>query len=122
MKIPATWLAPAVVLLFVGIILIGNGWELPSMQTQLGQTSGKTAEVGMIVDGLHCRGTSNFLIKKISSVPGIVSVSTYVQEHRAVLKYDPGIIDPQGIRTAIESPEQINGRMVAPFKVKEVLK
>ena len=123
MKIPATWLAPAVVLLFLGIILVGNGWELPSMQTQLGEATGNTATTEMIVDGLHCRGTSNFLIKKISTVPGIISVSTYVQEHKAVLKFDPKIINPQGIQAAIETPVQLgDGRIISPFTVQEILK
>jgi copper chaperone CopZ len=75
----------------------------------------------MIVEGLRCRGTSNFFIKKIEKLPGLLSVSTFVQEHRAEIHYDPSRIDVQKIRGVIEEPVRLqDGRLVKPFKVLEI--
>jgi copper chaperone CopZ len=121
MKLPVSALAPLVVALFFGIVLMGSSWELPSMQKKFGETEAKTASVSMIVDGLHCRGTSNFFMKVAEKIPGVISVSTYVQEHRAEIDYDPSATEPDKIAEAIQKPVTLaNGRTVAPFKVKEI--
>ena len=75
----------------------------------------------MIVDGLRCRGTSNFFLGKLSDVDGLISVNTYVQEHRAVIVFDPARISVEEIRGIIEAPVRLrNGRIVQPFTVREV--
>lgn len=121
MKINSSLLAPVVVVAFLGIILIGNKWELPSMQEQFSQSTGQIQTVNIIVQGLRCRGTSNFFMKVVGEAPGVVSVSTFVQEHRATIKYDPSQIDPEGIARFVEKPVRLkNGRTVSPFKVLEI--
>ena len=121
MKIPSFLLAPLVLVIFFGTILIGRTWELPTMGQTFADSSGEPKTVQMIVDGLRCRGTSNFFIKKIEKEPGLLSVSTFVQEHRAEIRYDPLRIDVESIRRIIEEPVRLqDGRLVKAFKVVEI--
>ena len=121
MKIPVGWLAPVVLVSFFGVILTANLWELPTQQHRFGETASETQEIQMIVDGLRCRGTSNFFLNKLSDVNGLISVNTYVQEHRAVIVFDPAQISTDDIRQIIEAPVRLrNGRIVQPFTVREV--
>jgi hypothetical protein len=122
MKIQTGWLAPVVLVSFFGIILAANVWELPTQQHQFGDTSTNTRDIQMIVDGLRCRGTSNFFLNKLSGVVGLISVNTYVQEHRAVIVYDPSKISVEEIQQVIEAPVRLrNNRIVKPFTVREIL-
>ena len=121
MKIHSALLAPLVIIAFFGVILIGKGWELPSMQKEFAVSSGGSAKTEMIVQGLRCRGTSNFFVKLAGQIPGVTSVSTYVQEHRAVIHYDPKTTDPKTIAQRIEKPVSLeSGKVVAPFKVQKI--
>lgn len=123
MKIHTGWLAPLVLATFLGVVLAANMWELPTQQHRFNEGSSVTGRVEMIVDGLRCRGTSNFFVNQLSEVPGIVSVDTYVQEHRAVIVFNPENISVDGIRQKIEAPVRLqNGQVVKPFTVLEVLK
>lgn len=118
MKNFSPFLAPIVVVFFFGIILLGNAWELPSMQRKFAETDGPTLTVNMIVKGLRCRGTSNFFMKIVGQVPGVISVSTYVQEHRATIKYDPSKVNLHEISQIVEQPVQLrDGRVIFPFEV-----
>ena len=121
MKIPAALLAPVVLVSFIGVILVVNVWELPTQQQRFGDTAAHAQSIQMIVDGLRCRGTSNFFMGKLSSADGLISVNTYVQEHRADIVFDPALISVEGIRQIIESPVRLrDGRIVQPFTVREV--
>jgi hypothetical protein len=120
MKIKPMLLPPLVVILFFAAIVAGKSWELPTMQFKFAE-SGESRNVSMIIKGLKCRGTSNYFVKRLKDEPGFLSVSTYVQEHRAVLKYDPSQIDVARIREIIEAPATLkDGRVVQPFTVEEV--
>jgi copper chaperone CopZ len=121
MKIHSSLLAPLVGVVFLGVILMGSTWELPSMQKQFGEASGKVQSVDIFVDGLRCRGTSNVFMKIVGKIPGVISVSTFVQEHRAAIEYDPSQIDPEEISSIIDKPIRFaNGRMATPFRVTEI--
>jgi hypothetical protein len=120
MKIKPVLLPPIVVIFFFAAIVAGRSWELPTMQHQFSSSS-QSKQVTMIVDGLRCRGTSDFFVKRLQPVPGLLSVGTFVQEHRAEIAYDPGTITVQRIREIIEEPIRLeDGRMVQPFKVQDV--
>ncbi len=122
MKIHPFLLAPTVGVVFLGVIFIGSAWELPSMKKDFGLPAQQEKTVEMIVDGLHCRGTSNFFMSVVEKVPGVLSVSTFVQEHRASIAYDPTKIDPEGIAEAVEKPVRLrNGRTAQPFQVTKIL-
>ncbi len=121
MKNLSTYLAPFVIISFLGIMLLGNAWELPSMKKEFAENVGEVRTLNMIVNGLKCRATSNFMIRRIGQIPGVVSVTTYVQEHRAIIEYKPSQIDPDDISRAIERPIRLRDkRIVYPFKVLEI--
>ena len=121
MKIPPLLLAPAVVISFFGVILAASLREVPTQQSRITETSGKTKEVSVIVDGLFCRGKSIFFTNMLSQAPGLVSVDTYVQEQRAVIVFDPRIITVAQIQQIIETPFRLDdGSVVQPFAVREV--
>jgi hypothetical protein len=121
MRVPSLLLAPLVVLTFSGAILIGQTWELPTMGQEFGAAASEEHRVEMIVQGLRCRGTSNFFMQQLANVPGLLSVSTFVQEHRAEIKFDPSQIDIVGIQRVIEAPVFLaDGRIVQPFEVVEI--
>ena len=121
MKIPAGWLAPVVLVSFIGVILAANIWELPTQQFQFEQSTRTTRSIEVIVDGLRCRGTSNFFMSKLSGTAGLISVNTYVQEYRAIIVFDPSKITVKDIQQIIEAPVRLrNGRIVKPFTVREL--
>ena len=123
MKFPVILLAPVVLVSFFGVILAANLWELPTQKSQFVESPDKTSEIRFIVDGLFCRGTSNFFINMLSQAPGLINVNTYVQEHLAVIAYDPTKTSANDIREFIESPIRLeDGRIVQPFRVREVVK
>jgi copper chaperone CopZ len=121
MKIPIWVLAPVVIVSFLGVVLAANLWELPTQQHRFGETATETRDVEMIVDGLRCRGTSSFFLNKLSGVDGLISVNTFVQEHRADISYDPSKISIEEIKKMIEAPVRLrDGRIVRPFTVRDV--
>ena len=54
MRIRTGWLAPLVLVTFLGVVLAANMWELPTQQHQFSKDSSATSQVEMIVDGLRC--------------------------------------------------------------------
>ncbi|MFC1835243.1 hypothetical protein ACFL2Q_10990 [Thermodesulfobacteriota bacterium] len=59
----------------------------------------------------------------LSQAPGLVSVDTYVQEHRAVILFDPTKISVTQIQQIIETRFRLtDGRIVQPFSVRWVKK
>ena len=120
MKIHSILLPPLVLAAFFATIIIGQTWELPTMQHEFSTTGSDARQVEMIVDGLRCRGTSNFFVARLQDIPGLLGVTTYVQEHRAVIQYDPTVISVEEIREVIEDFVFLpDGRMVRPFAVTE---
>jgi len=121
MKVPTALLAPIVLVSFLAVIIAANAWELPTQTSEFSQTSAKTQEVQVIVDGLFCRGKSNFLVRMLSESPGLITVNTYVQEQRAVIVFDPSKISVHQIQQVIETQFRLeDGRIVQPFRVREV--
>jgi hypothetical protein len=113
-------LAPTVLVAFAAILLIGGTWELPTMQHTFGEIGARTRVVNLTVDGLRCRGTSNYFLQKLGGAPGLQSVNTYVQEHRAEITYDPGLTTVAELRRRIEQPVTLDdGRTIQPFRVTE---
>ena len=121
MKIPSTILAPLVAAFFLGAIFLGNSWKLPTMEQEFREAEGREEVVEMIVRNLTCRGKSNFFLKRLESVDGVISVSTYVQEQRASIKYDTSKTDPERIKHIIEKQVRLqDGSMVQPFQVLDI--
>ena len=119
MKIPAALLAPVVLVTFAAVILAANAWELPTQKNEFAVTADGARQVQFLVDGLFCRGKSNFFVNMLAESHGLISVNTYVQEQRAVIVFDPSKISEPEIRQIIETQFQLDdGRIVQPFKVR----
>ena len=122
MRIRPALLAPMVVAAFFAVVLAGRAWELPTMTHEFSDSGVEGKKVEMIVEGLRCRGTSNFFVQRLQEVPGLLAVGTYVQEHRAEITYDPDSITVEQIREIIEEPIFTrDGNFAFPFSVKEVV-
>ncbi len=123
MRIPTWSVPPLIVCCFFAVIAVGKTWELPTMTHEFASTApaGEEKEVQMIVEGLRCRGTSNFLVARLQSMPGIRGVETFVQEHRAIILFDAGILTVDQIRQKIEEPyRDEDGSEFTVFTVAEV--
>jgi hypothetical protein len=120
-RVPSTLLPPLVLILFLGLLAAVRGWELPTMQHQFGGNAADARSAELIVDGLRCRGTSNFFVRRLENAPGLLAVGTYVQEHRAEITFDPAKTSLKRIREIIEEPVILrDGRVVRPFSVREI--
>lgn len=56
------------------------------------------------VDGVKCRGTSNFFIRRVSSFAGVAGVETFAGMHRARITYDRERTNPETLRDSINAP------------------
>jgi len=122
MRIHPVLLPPLVALIFLGALVAARSWELPTMQHRFSTGTSERQEVEMLVEGLRCRATSDFFVKRLQDVPGLLAVDTYVQEHRASITYDPTRIAPERIREIIEEPVIIqDGSFVRPFRVTQII-
>lgn len=121
MKVPLSLFSPVVGGLFLLAIFVGRSWELPSQSHTFGDGGSESRKVEMVVDGLHCRGTANYLTDKIGDMPGLLSLTTFVQKHLAQIEYDPAVTSVEEIRREIERAVELDdGRIVQPFEVLEV--
>jgi len=85
---------------------------------------GKTGKVDMIVKNLRCRGTSNLLSYILETNPGIISLETYVSEHKARIVYDKSKTSPENIKLLIEKgiDKKFNNKVYhLRFKVEKIL-
>ena len=92
---------PIIVIVFLfGGYLLRPAFTQPTTEMSLGEASGK--QLVCEVDGLKCKGTANFFTMLFANTPGILSITTYATEHKAVFTYDPSLITPEAIRDIIE--------------------
>ena len=54
------------------------------------------------VGGMHCGGCVNSIQRRVSSLPGVTTVEVNLANERAVLEYDPSIVQIESIEKAIE--------------------
>jgi ferredoxin len=56
------------------------------------------------VEGVKCRGTSNFFIRRVSSLAGVAAVETYAGLHRARITFDRSRTNVAALRDSINAP------------------
>ena len=121
MKVPLGLFSPVIGVLFLLTIFMSQNWELPTLSHTFSDSTSESRKVEFVVQGLHCRGTANFFVRKIGETPGLLSLTTFVQKHSAQIEYDPTLIGIEEIRREIEEPVRLrDGRMARPFKVVEI--
>jgi hypothetical protein len=91
------------------------------MERTFAEAAEEVGSADFIVRGLRCRGTSSFFLSMMEDAPGVVSITTFVQEHRARIEYEPSRTDPDRIAEAIGQRVRLrDGRAVRPFRVVEI--
>jgi hypothetical protein len=107
------YLLPALVVaaLFGGYLLRAPMTQ-PTTETQFTAAGSETAEC--IVEGLKCKGTAEFFTRMFQRTPGIGSIRTYAAEHKAVIAYDPAVMDTAGLRAAMEAPVLLDDGSLRP--------
>jgi len=113
------WIIPVVIvaLSFAGV-LGAKKISLPTLTYIFDKEfEGKAATANLTIDGVRCYGTANALREHISKTPGLVSMVAYGGRHRVVLEYDPGKLDAERIRSAIERPVMTRQGPMEFFKV-----
>ncbi|MBR4826299.1 MAG: 4Fe-4S binding protein [Bacteroidales bacterium] len=105
-------LVPAIcaVLLVCAGFWVGNKVELPTIDEtwnleNVDKGALKTMEI-MPLRSVKCYGSSMAFKGKVSQIPGIYGVRTFVGKHRVVLTYDPSVITPEQIQEAIFVPSK----------------
>lgn len=88
-----------------------NTYRVPTIEIQFVEVRPvEVSTVEFVVEGLKCRGTSMGFARLISASPGVVSLTTYTRERKAVVEYDPAAITADEIRAAYEAPVVRDGR------------
>jgi len=79
----------------------------------------EVSTVEYTIEGLKCRGMSMAAARILSGVPGVVSITTYVRTHTAIVEYDPGMTDAAAIAEALNRPVVVEGESHQVFRVVE---
>ena len=95
------------IVLFVLALILGNQWELPTIDERWGNTEQvgemKTFEMEGLTS-IKCYGSSKAFSAKMQKVPGVYGVKTFVKRHAVVISYDPAQTNEDKIREVIFIP------------------
>jgi len=97
-----------VVLATIGIIL-GNVWEVPTIDLKWGETEEiANAEVFSQsgLKNIKCYGSSMAFANKMKNVDGIYGVATFVKHHRVKLYYDAEKLNEEKIKELLFTPQK----------------
>ena len=105
------WLrwAPAVlaVALFALAVVLGNKWELPTIDEKWGDYESVENMQTFKMDGLRtvkCFGSSKALAAKLQGVDGVYGLKTYVRRHGIEVLYDPAVTDDRRLQEVLFTP------------------
>ncbi len=113
-----TWLpaAATAALIIIGLIL-ATTIELPTINMKWGpeqkiKTAAVFSQSGL--KNIKCYGSSMSFASKMQRVKGVLGVKTYVKSHTAEVIYDPDVISPEEIKSAIFTPTKTLLKTPAP--------
>lgn len=93
-----------------------SAYRVPTLELKFpGSRPAVVKAVEFTVNGVKCRGTSNYFAQKIAGVPGVVAVTTYARTNTATVEYDPSLTDPATLRAAYERPDTLEGKVYQIF-------
>lgn len=102
------WLPMAIVVVLVGTALyLSSVVQIPTINERWGDKEAlRTArEFNMTgLTSIKCFGSSSSFATQMKSVPGVLGVETFVENHSVKVFYDPSKIDEAGIKQAIFTP------------------
>ena len=80
-------------------------FSVPTTDLLLADPEGKSiSHITYTVQGVKCAGTANFFARRYRGVPGVIQVTTYADEHKAIIAYEPARITPDSLRRVFEAP------------------
>ncbi len=98
-----------VVLATIGIIL-GNVWEVPTIDLKWGETE-EIANAGVFsqsgLKNIKCYGSSMAFANKMKKVDGVYGVATFVKHHRVKLYYDTEKLNEEKIEELLFTPQKV---------------
>lgn len=104
------WLPPVATVALIAIgIFIGTLWEVPTIdQNWFGKEEMARAETFSQsgLKNIKCYGSSMAFAGKMKPVKGVLGVATYVKHNKAVVYYDPAILNPTKIQELLFTPSK----------------
>jgi copper chaperone CopZ len=92
----------AIVVLILVAFATTNAYRVPTVELSFVEERPANVEtVTLTVNGMKCRGMSMTCAGQIEDIPGIVSLTTFVRTHTAVIEYDPTQTDVETIKAEI---------------------
>lgn len=108
----------AIVVLTLVAFATTNAYRVPTLDITFVETRpGSIETVTLTVDGLTCRGKSGLCGQQIQDLPGVVSLTTYVRTHTAIIEYDPRVTDVETIKAKICEPIVLEGKAYDVFSI-----
>jgi copper chaperone CopZ len=108
----------AIVVLILVAFATTSAYRVPTVQISFVEERPSAVErVELTVDGLTCRGKSMLCARQIGDVPGLVSLTTYVRTHTAVIEYDPTVTDLETIKNVLCTPITHEGQSYRVFSI-----
>lgn len=110
----------AIVVVILVAFATTNAYRVPTVEISFVEERPSTIErAELTVVGLTCRGKSMLCAGQISDVAGVVSLTTYVRTHTAVVEYDPTATDLETIKNALCAPIVQRGQSYRAFSIEE---
>ena len=112
----------ATVLLVLGGVLLGNVWEVPTIDLKWADTEVIDDAAVFSMSGLKnikCYGSSMAFANQMKRVNGVYGVATYVKHHRVKIYYDDSILDEEKLQEKLFTPQKVVIKTL-PSDVQEV--
>ncbi len=101
---------PRMVIPILAIVLMIGGYSLrlaftnptTNIEFETIEISGEVATLEATVDGVKCKGTAQYFTNLYKDEVGIISITTFAAEHKAIFDFDPSQISPEQIKAVME--------------------
>jgi|GEM_PF-557766 len=104
MKIPRLLIPVLAIGLMIGGYSLRLAFTNPTTNIEFSAEAnkGKVATLEATVAGVKCKGTAGFFTRLYENEIGIISITTYAAEHKAVIEFDPELTSPEQIKAVME--------------------
>jgi hypothetical protein len=101
---------PRLIIPILAIVLMLGGYSLrmaftnptTNIEFAVEADGGEVATLEAIVDGVKCKGTAEYFTTLYENEAGILSITTFAAEHKALIDFDPSQITPEEIKAVME--------------------
>ncbi len=113
------WIPVLIAALIIVAFATTNAYRVPTFEHRFAESSGETASVRFVVDGVRCRGTAAGFANMIGEVPGVLGLTTYARSNEAFVEYDPEETSPDEIEAAFSKTVERDGVLYQYFSAVE---